>query len=143
VESRYINTDLDIESYTDLSELGTYLEPIASVLFCGKEMDKWRLCLEAEGSGEGKTTPSEDIGNLIAIVKDAEKKYANLFEAFTRFDFNIGWQSSETYPSGVFTISNEYLKKIVEIGAGITVTVHPPEQDDEFFTKAQKLVSGD
>ena len=132
MDSFYINTDVDIYSKSDLSELSDYLEPLADILYSGQgENGEWHICLEAEGSGEHGNHPVQDIAKLIEVLKEARTQFTEVFAAFTRFDFNVGWQSSKTRPKGAFTLPVDQLKDMVELGATLTVSIYPPDEDDE------------
>lgn len=132
MDSYYINTDVEIDSESDLSKLAVYFEPLVDVLFCGQgENAGWHICLEAEGSGERGNHPVQDIAKLIEILKEARTQFAEVFASFTRFDFNVGWQSSKTRPKGEFTLPVDQLKDMVDLGAHLTVTIYPSDENDK------------
>ena len=131
-----MNTDIDIESSCcSLDRLKEFLDERACLLF-GEQLEdgSWILRFEAEGSGIigfNDHTPNADFAKLTALLKEAKQLFPDEFSGFDKFDFNIGWQSSKCRPEGSFTVENDLISAVAGLGATISVTIYPSEEEDE------------
>lgn len=134
IESIYINTDLDIVSNKDLSDLVNLFKKKCELLHSKKEQNGlWYMCIEAKGSGMTGSinhNPTNDLIKLLKIVEDLPKKTISLLKKSKKFDFNIGWQSSKERPEGSCNLPNQILQRIAKIGATITFTVYPSNENE-------------
>ncbi len=134
IKSNYINTDLDIVSDKDLENLIPILEEKCNLLHAQRNQDGfWHLTIEAKGSGiVGHEThnPTRDLHELLAIIERLSKKTKKLLSRAKIFDFNIGLQSSKEYPEGTFKLANKLLNTISKLGATLTVTIYPTDEND-------------
>jgi hypothetical protein len=132
--SAYLNTDVDIASPNDLSQLAVVLGEKCELLSGKREDDGlWHICIEAEESGiigSEKHTPTTDISELLDAFQSLNGNLKRLLTTSITFDFNIGWQSSERRPEGAFTIPSDLLHRISDLGATLTVTVYPSSEND-------------
>jgi hypothetical protein len=129
-----MNTDLDIISNKDLSDLANILEKKCYVLHSEKKKDGfWHICVEAKGSGMIGTKnhkPNKDIESLLKIIEGLDDKRKKILKKSDKFDFNIGWQSSDKRPEGSFSFESKLLHRITNCGATVTVTIYPSNEND-------------
>jgi len=131
--STYLNTDVDIQSSENLTDLATVLEPQCELLDAHRAEDGcWCICLEATESGvisEGHHNPTTDITKLLEVFESLEDEAKRLLNA-SQVEFNIGWQSSEHRPEGTFAIPGNLLRRISDLGATLAVTIYPSSEND-------------
>lgn len=133
MNSRYLNTDLDIESLEDLSPLIKVLKRKCDLLHGEKDEEGlWRVSIEARNSGfvgsEGHD-PEADISEILKVIESLRDEIQKLLLGAKKFEFNIGWQSSEERPVGVLSLSKELLGRVSDIGATMTVTIYPSNEN--------------
>lgn len=134
MNSRYLNTDLDIESVEDLSPLIKILKRKCDLLHGGKDdAGLWRVTIEARNSGfvggEGHDQVA-DINEILKVIESLSDEIQKLLLGAQKFEFNIGWQSSEKRPVGAFSLPTELLGRVAGIGATIAVTIYPSNEND-------------
>lgn len=133
MKSNYINTDLDIKSSDDLSHLVDILNEKCDLLYGQKEEDgHWFIRVEASNSGcvgSDEHHPNRDIDQLLQVIEGLSTETKALLQRANQFDFDIGWQAGEKRPEGRFTLANELLRRISDIGATVSVTIYPSESD--------------
>jgi len=139
MRSVYLNTDVDIVSPNDLGQLANFLDERCALLRGEREDDGlWHIRIEAEESGETcreDHTTTSSLSELLDVFENLDDNMKRLLATSSKFDFDIGWQASEHRPEGTFTIPNDLLHRISNLGATLTVTVYPssenyPESDE-------------
>lgn len=134
MKSIYINTDLDIVSSDDLNHLVESIRDKCELLQAETNDDgSWYIRLEANDSGiiDGKGhNPIRDIKVLLNLIESLDEIQKKFLARAKTFDFNIGWQASKDRPEGSFCIPNDLLQRMSNIGATLSVTVYPSNEND-------------
>ncbi len=134
MNSRYLNTDLEIESLEDLRPLLKILKRKCDVLHGEKDKEGlWRVTVEARNSGfvgSEDHDPKKDISEILEVIESLKDEMQKLLLGAKKLDFDIGWQSSEERPVGAFSLPKELLGRVVGIGATMTVTIYPSNEND-------------
>ena len=133
-KSRYINTDLEIVSPFNLGDLVNVLNERCDLLHGEKEEDGlWHICVEAHGSGitgSPEHSPDRDIEELLKVLETLKDETIAQLKKSEKLDFNVGWYSSEKHHGSKFTVTNALLGRIANIGATLTVTIYPCEENE-------------
>ena len=134
MKSIYLNTDVDIDSSEDLTALIDFLDGRTNLLYGDKvENGKWHISLEAIDSciaDDPLRSPNIHINELIEVLREGKLRFPKEFKSVSKFDFNVGWQSAAERPEGAFTLESELLFAISELGASLTVTIYPSNDND-------------
>jgi hypothetical protein len=122
--TRYLNTDLDLESVTDLSALSDDLARRKwVVLHSGQHEDGiWRASFEHLWNSEAG--PEEAILGMLDVLERLPARLKAIWTACQKRDFNIGIQSEQQPHAFEQALSNELLARVVSGGASISITVY-------------------
>lgn len=135
MKQRYINTDLVLESEQDLSAVEAILDAQADLLYAQRlHNGLWHLSAEARGSGirgDPASSPERDLAALLTLLESMSEEHQTLLRACRKFDFDIGWDTSEHRPEGHFTLASSVLSRIAAIGASLSVTIYPSSENDD------------
>lgn len=124
MNTHYLNTDLDLKSNEDISELGTYFDRCADLIHCEKEEeDVWSVIVDAAGSGTSEL-PEADILDLISIIEKMDPSLKSLLEACHVKDFNIGIETGDTHGFNI-PVNHSTLNKIAILGFTLSLTTYP------------------
>ncbi len=157
MESYYLNTDLEIKvenlpsgsilTITDFDKLvsvlsdkcvvhmvsnfqdrgdGPYLHFIANANWEGDPNEAKRYKEETDCQWKFE----QDCDKMLTVLEQLGERLIKVLQSTTTFDFNIGWQSSEDRPEGWIHLPNKLLKRIADIGATVTMTVYPSNEND-------------
>lgn len=123
MNTHYLNTDLDLISDEDISQLGAYFDKHADLIRCEKENGVWRAVVEAAGSGTSEL-PDADILGLISVVKKMDPSLKSQLDTCHVRDFNIGVETGNTRGFNI-PINNSTLSKIAVLGFTLSFTTYP------------------
>jgi len=93
----------------------------------------WRVSIEIRNSGfvgSERHDPKADISEILEVIESLGDETQKLLLGAKKFEFNIGWQSSEERPVGLFSKPKELLGRVAGIGATMTVTIYPSNEND-------------
>lgn len=126
-ETRYINTDLDIFSRDDLSPIAKLIENKCCVLQCGwRENDVFHLCLESDTDTEDPRTIDDDISALLDVMENLPRDRLEEIKNSCKIDFNVGVDTGLCWGKN-FGVTNDNLKRIVNMGGTISFTMYPSD----------------
>jgi hypothetical protein len=121
--ARYINTDLELSSDSELTELVNTLERLGlqSLNEPKNNEHKWVATLETSSS-DG--SPVEHIETLVTIIEGLDSRSRQTWENCSRRDFDIGLAGDPGEFSTTWGLPNSLLRRVADIGASLSVTVY-------------------
>jgi hypothetical protein len=125
----YLNTDLDLMSPNDLTRLAAALENrgVHSLHVAHGSDGMWRASFEAE---KQYTEPDANIADICGAVEGLVSPVADDWWACTGREFNIGYQCGHEPYSFNQELSLATLRRIVEAGAALRITLYRSESAD-------------
>ena len=122
--TRYLNTDLDIESKTDLGALTDDLSRRKWVVLHSGQHDDgvWRASFEHLWNSEAG--PEQAIVGMLDVIEGLPDHLKSIWTAGQKRDFNIGIQAEQRPHAFGQTLSNELLARLASAGASISITVY-------------------
>lgn len=120
----YLNTDLDLSSAEDLTELVRALEARGLfVLHSARcEDGPWLAIFEAAGQ---YAEPEASIAEIIAIVESLPLSLKTIWRGCIYREFNIGYSCGEHPQAFEQTLSNSLLTRISAANVSLKVTIYP------------------
>lgn len=120
----YLNTDLDLVSTEDLSELGNVFENAGtSPLHLTKGEDGlWYTTLETD---KQHTEPEANISEILTIIESLTEPDRQLWINCTRREFNIGYSCGDHPRAFIQGLSPELLRRVANVDASILITLYP------------------
>ncbi|HEY3780916.1 MAG TPA: hypothetical protein VGL56_07530 [Fimbriimonadaceae bacterium] len=129
MDAQYLNTDLELESDSDLTGLVAALENLGlTSLYCGpNDNGNWHATLEADlGSDE----PIPSIVKLLLAIDSLDEAHRQMLSNCLRKEFDVGYEcTAEPFESGD-VIDNEILRRIVDLGATIRFTIYRSDKPE-------------
>jgi hypothetical protein len=126
----YLNTDLDLTSADDLTELAAAFEAagLMALHVTQREDGLWYATFEMN---EQHTEPELTIAGPLAVVEALTPPLRSAWARCTRREFNIGYEcGAEPWP---FTqgVSAELLGRMAAAGASLRLTLYPDRRAPE------------
>jgi hypothetical protein len=126
VQTRYLNTDLELVSAVDLSPLATMLEVkgLFQLHLAQTEEDCWIASFE---TGEAFEDPESTIAAMLSIIEQLDKPTQQIWQSLTLREFNIGYGCGDE--PWAQSLSNSLLQRVAAVGASLGVTLYSyPDQ---------------
>lgn len=118
----YINTDLDLVSAHDLTELGATLTEMGWIeLHLGKIGEEWRASFEISCR---ETTPEATISAMLDAIERLDAGHKAAFDACRVRDFNIGFASGEAPRCREYVLGGAVLARVARAGARVGMTLY-------------------
>jgi hypothetical protein len=122
---QFLNVDLDLHTRTNPVLLVTAMAPRAHALHVLKRRRGWFTTLEL---ARAPSTPEATIRSFIRLIDKLPARARREWKQATRRSFNIGIEAaSAAYVSG---LSARTMKALARLGAGVEITVYPPERGE-------------
>ncbi len=120
----YLNTDLDLTSASDLTELAAaFVAEGMFVLHCRQEGADWHARLETEAQ---HPAPEENILAILAIIEGLPDKLREVWSGCTRRDFSIGYDCGDEPRAVEQSLASDTLRRMAAAGAELTITLYAP-----------------
>jgi hypothetical protein len=121
----YLNTDLDLVSATDLTELAAALGANGMlVLHCElQESGDWQARLETDVQHQA---PEENILAILAIVEALPQTLREAWAGCTRRDFSIGFDCGDEPRAAEHGLTSDTLGRIAAAGGRLSITLYAP-----------------
>lgn len=129
----FCNVDVDLASNLDLSKVASYLRSKDISIHCAERITapghkfhkKFLITLEDEPGGHSKTRePVSYLQNMVNILGELRETFPHEYSSLEFIDFDIGFEETDTIPNTRFTIPNNTLQSIAELGGTITWTLY-------------------
>lgn len=122
---RYLNTDLDLTSTSDLTALAAAFEAHGMLpLHVTPDPDGlWHARFE---TGEQHEEPEPNITAMIAVAESLAEPLRAVWAGCRLREFNIGYDCGGTPRAFDQGLSSQLLGRIAAVGASLRITLYPP-----------------
>lgn len=121
--NRYLNTDLDLRSRVDLSELVLELDAAGVTALSPPVRDGEFWCVSCECS-EQHATPELSIRSMLEVVERLSDRSRALWSQCVARDFNIGYECDDSHGSVRDVLPPELLRRLAIVEAAVVITVY-------------------
>ena len=124
----YLNTDLDIESKSDLSRIVEEFGEDVIVLHHeerrGYQHASFEICVSSAG-------PDADgvINSFCRLVEELPKEVRQIWDGCVSRVFDIGYESGSSPQNFRSEIRASTLQRVAQIGASVVITIYPESGD--------------
>jgi len=131
INSRYLNTDLDLVSVSPFNTLNRELNLTCDVLHYMQGTDGlWYSTVEASHK---ETTPDRDAATdilaMIAGIHSLSSTARSEFDACSMRNFNIGFDCGDTWAYG-HHVTPDVVRAIADVECSLGVTLYPMRNED-------------
>ena len=127
MNTKHLNTDLDIESSQDLTPIIEHFGEDVIVLYHGEAKEMIRASFELSGIIDG---PDEIISHFCMLAESLTGQARKLWDNAFRKVFDIGYRAGDFPSSFNSEIRSETIERIAAIGASIAVTIYPNDGEE-------------
>lgn len=133
MNTRYINTDIDLVAPYDLSPLATVLEAkgIWPLHITQQEDSRWCAtfeCITFE-TDKDQNTPETTIAEMLDVIEMLQGDAQRLWSGCTVREFNIGYDCGKEPFSFTNELTNTALLRMAKVGAGLRITLYGSSTD--------------
>lgn len=119
---QYLNTDLDLVSDVDLGPLNKEFDHLGLALHLhAGDDDRFYLMCEDTSDVE----PERNIIRMLNAIDQLSDEGSRLWKLCSVREFNIGYECGDEPRSFEQGVSNKTLRRIVECGASLKITLYP------------------
>jgi hypothetical protein len=124
----YLNTDLDVWSPVNLTDLATGLAAngVNSLHVTELDNETWYATFEADDCFD---EPEETIAALLAAIEALPPMMRDVWTSCTRREFNIGYDCGDEPWEFNQLLSSGLLERLVRMGGSIRITLYPDRSD--------------
>ncbi len=122
---QYLNTDLDLTSADDLTELAKAFEAtgVTALHVTHCEDGSWRAIFETSESNY--LQPEQDISTMVSAIESLSEVLRTIWLRCTQREFNIGYDCGDEPWEFNQGLSNQLLGRIAATGATLRITLYP------------------
>ncbi|MEX2174358.1 MAG: hypothetical protein WD872_08350 [Pirellulaceae bacterium] len=134
---RYLNTDLDLTSASDLTGLAAAFEAqgVFALHLTHSEDGLWYATFE---TNEDHHEADSNIAAMLAAVESLDKPLRAVWGSCTRREFNIGYDCGSKPWAFNQGLSSDLLGRLAIAGASVRITLYPPERFGTLWPGAAK-----
>ena len=121
--TKYLNTDLEIESIDDLTPIIDEFGGDVICLFHGRVRDLNRASFEVAGS---MSDANECIRMFYSLVEGLSAEARAVWDSCTRRTLDVGFEGGHDRENCQQTIEHKVLALAASIGTHLVITVYPP-----------------
>lgn len=118
----YLNTDLMIESKSDLSKIVEEFGGDVTVLHYGEMRGYQRASFEIAGTTEGA---DETINSFCVLVEDLPEEVRQTWDRCCSRIIDVGYESGVSPQNFRSEIRAPTIQRVAAIGASIVITIYP------------------
>lgn len=124
---RYLNTDLDLTSPNNLTELAKALEAsgVSPLHVTHAKDNHWCAAFETD---ESYHEPESNITAILDAVDLLDERRSYAWQSCVRREFNIGYDCGAEPWAFNFGLSCDLLRRMIGSGASLRVTLYPPRE---------------
>ena len=130
---KYLNTDLEIESKSDVSKIVEEFGEDVSVLYHGEMRGYQHASFEIPGSTAGA---DEVINSFCTLVEQLPKEVREIWDGCCARELDIGYESGTTAQNFKSEIRASTIQRVARIGASIAITIYPASGEEEAVPRA-------
>ena len=131
MEVKYLNTDLEIESTSDLSKIVEEFGEDVLVLHHGEIRGYQHASFEIPG---GSTHADATINSFCTLIDGLAGDVREIWDGCCSRVFDIGYESGSSPPNFRSEIRASTIQRVAKIGASIVITIYP--ETDEFAPRS-------
>ena len=124
MNAQYLNTDLEIESESDLSKIVAEFGEDVLVLHHGEIRGYQHASFEIAGS-TNSTCADDIINSFCALVEFLSEEARATWDGCCSRAFDIGYESGTSPPNFHSEIKARTIERVAKIGASIVITIYP------------------
>ncbi|MGC1274545.1 MAG: hypothetical protein WBC44_12640 [Planctomycetaceae bacterium] len=123
----YLNTDLDLTSPIDLTELAKALEAsgVSPLHVTHAEDNHWYAAFETD---ESYDEPESNITAILDAVDSLDERRRQAWQSCVQREFNIGYDCGAEPWAFNFGFSCDLLRRMSGYGASLRITLYPPRE---------------
>lgn len=125
MEVQYLNTDLELESKSDLSKIVEEFGEDVSVLHHGEMRGYQHASFEITGAS---TDADDTINSFCLLVESLPEAVREVWDGCCSRIFDIGYESGAS-PNFHSEIRAATIQRVADIGASIVITIYPETQE--------------
>jgi hypothetical protein len=120
----YLNTDLDLRSASDLSDLGAYFETQGMWLLHVTKSDDgtWYATIETEVSYD---EPAKNIDAILNAIESMPAPHQHAWSNCSIREFNVGYDCGDEPWAYNQAISSDLLGRLAKVGGSLRITLYP------------------
>ena len=122
MDVRYLNTDLEIESNSDLSKIVNEFGDDVIVLHHGERRGYQHASFEIAATVEGA---DETINSFCALVEDLPEGVREIWDGCCSRIFDVGYDSGMSPLNFRSEIRAPTIQRVAAIGASMVITIYP------------------
>ena len=122
MDVRYLNTDLEIESNSDLSKIVDEFGDDVIVLHHGERRGYQHASFEIAATVEGA---DETINSFCAVVEDLPEGVREIWDSCCSRIFDVGYDSGMSPLNFRSEIRAPTIQRVAAIGASMVITIYP------------------
>lgn len=126
MEVQYLNTDLEIESKSNLSKIVEEFGEDVLVLHHGEMRGYQHASFEISGSG---TDADATINSFCTLVEQLPKEVREMWDGCCSRVFDIGYESGASPQNFRSDIRASTIQRVANIGASVAITIYPETQE--------------
>ncbi|MEE3719966.1 hypothetical protein V2H45_24830 [Tumidithrix elongata RA019] len=136
MQTRYLNTDLDLFATVDLTPLAAVFESqgVFPLHVTRGEDGHWSAILETDGQYE---EPESSIAAMLSVIEQFDEPERSIWRVLTLCEFNIGYDCGSEPWAFNQGLSNALLQRMAKVGASLRVTLYSPESLQEKSQQTQ------
>jgi hypothetical protein len=140
LQTRYLNTDLDLSATVDLSLLAAVFESqgVFPLHVTQGEDGCWSTILETDGQYED---PESNIAAMLSVIEQFDEPERTVWQGLTICEFNIGYDCGSEPWAFNQGLSNALIRRVAEVGASLRFTLYPSESLPEKSQQPQSSES--
>lgn len=123
MDTHYLNTDLDIESKSDLSRIVEEFGDDVIVLHHGERKGYQHASFEID-SGATNAGADEIINTFCSLVENLPKEVREIWEGCCARVFDVGYESGSSPQNFRSEIRVPTIRRVASIGASIAITIY-------------------
>ena len=125
---KYLNTDLDIESKSDISPIVEEFGEDVIVLHHGERKGYQHASFEISGSSFDADADGV-ISSFCTLVEELPKEVREIWDGCVLRVFDIGYESGSSPQNLRSEIRPSTILRVAKIGASIAITIYPESGD--------------
>ena len=126
MEIRYLNTDLEIESKSDLSKVVADFGEDVSVLHHGEMRGYQLACFEIPGTSMDADAV---INSFCTLVEEFPKEVREIWDGCCSRVFDVGYECGASPQNFRSEIRASTIQRVADIGGSIAITIYPETQE--------------
>ena len=122
-QTSYLNTDLDLESVSDLTALTATLSVagVDALRSAREDNGVWYATFEVLNADE----PEPNIAEMLTVIETLPPELKNIWDECRSRVFNIGYECGLEPWAFNQTLSQSLLARIASVGASLKITLYP------------------